>query len=1113
MKTILSCFGILLSLSLSTLYAQSPPPNLNGEGLKDWLRTTTYTGKHVTLGYSTARSYMYGFIDNKNNTLTCVYSGYEHPWTYGSSGTNPAPINCEHTVPQSFFNSADPMVSDIHHLFPSYNSWNSTRGNYPLVDINDSQTTKWMYLDQSQSSTPTNNIDAYSEYYTQTFEPRESHKGDAARAIFYFYTMYPNEAGDISQAGDPATLYLWSEQDPITITELERNDDIEFYQGNRNPFVDYPNAIADAWGFNYNSNAPSMPSNFTVNNSSSSVSLSWSDTNNESGYYLYRSSDNSNYTLLSSLSSNTTSYTDNAVSANTIYYYYLTPYNTSGIGISTMIENGSSSSGGSGGSGGSGAASELLISEYIEGSSYNKGIEIANFTGSSIDLSNYDLRKQTNGAGSWSSALTLSGNLADGEVYVVINASSSASMIAAADLTTSNSVFSFNGNDPVGLFKNGMLIDIVGIFNGGSTNFAANQTLVRNADITAPNTTYNTGEWIFYSSDEFSYLGSHTINSTPPPTCDTPTNLASTNIGTDAATLSWSAVSDALSYSFRYRVVGTSSWTTQTTSITSLSLSGLTADTDYECQVSATCSQVGSNYSTTLSFTTDSSPSGEATELFISEYIEGSSYNKGIEIANFTGSTINLSAYDLRKQTNGAGSWSSALSLSGTIASGDVFVVVHSSANSSMQAVADLSTSSIVNFNGNDPVGLFKNGTLIDIVGIFNGGSTSFAANQTLVRNASVTSPNTTYSTSEWDVYSSNETAYLGSHNINGGGSTPVCDSPTGLSSSAITESTATISWAISSNAIDYTLQYRIAGTTSWSDITTSSTSTNLSNLTDDTTYECRISSNCTSNSSDYSNTINFTTLALPSSNNLFISEYIEGTSNNKGIEIVNLTGSSVNLSAYDLRKQTNGSGSWSSPLSLSGTLSNGDVFVVVHSSANSTLKAVADLTSTAVMNFNGNDPIGLFHNGTLIDIVGTFNGGSSSFAANKTLVRKSNVLNPNTTYTTSEWTVYSRNTFTYLGSHNTSGTRLLPLPLAAIKVYPNPSFGDLNIDILNDIEDSYSIRVIDYLGRIVLQKNTNRVQYQQQVNLQLQQLDNGIYFIHIKGETIEEIQKIILTK
>ena len=151
----------------------------------------------------------------------------------------------------------------------------------------------------------------------------------------------------------------------------------------------------------------------------------------------------------------------------------------------------------------------VFISEYIEGSSYNKAIELYNNTGASVDLSDYTLKKQSNGSGNWSSGLALSGTLAAGAVYVICHSSASSSLTSVADLSTSNTSINFNGNDPVGLFKDGDLIDIVGTFDGGSSDFAKDETLVRKATVSESNTTYTAAEWDSYSQDTFTYIDNH----------------------------------------------------------------------------------------------------------------------------------------------------------------------------------------------------------------------------------------------------------------------------------------------------------------------------------------------------------------------------------------------------------------------------------------------------------------------------------------------------------------------------------------------------------------------------------------------------------------------------
>nr|WP_244865192.1 lamin tail domain-containing protein [Xylanibacillus composti] len=144
--------------------------------------------------------------------------------------------------------------------------------------------------------------------------------------------------------------------------------------------------------------------------------------------------------------------------------------------------------------------------------------------------------------------------------------------------------------------------------------------------------------------------------------------------------------------------------------------------------------------------------------MFISEYIEGSSYNKALEIYNGTGATVDLSAYTIA-QSNTA----TEIALSGQLAHGEVFVLAHASAAPAILSVADQTTGSIV-YNGDDVVTLKKNGSSVDVVGVEG---TVFGENQTLVRKESVTSGRTAYQANEWHVYPQNTYTYLGSHTVN----------------------------------------------------------------------------------------------------------------------------------------------------------------------------------------------------------------------------------------------------------------------------------------------------------------------------------------------------------
>ncbi|MEP6792867.1 MAG: endonuclease, partial [Saprospiraceae bacterium] len=129
----------------------------------------------------------------------------------------------------------------MYNLFPSRVAINSDRGDFPYSDINDDATTKWYYLGQELTNKPAVNINAYSEFKSGNFEPRESVKGDIARAMFYFWTIYRDDA----VAADPAffeqqraSLCQWQEDDPVDDFENLRDDRISIYQGGKkNPFV------------------------------------------------------------------------------------------------------------------------------------------------------------------------------------------------------------------------------------------------------------------------------------------------------------------------------------------------------------------------------------------------------------------------------------------------------------------------------------------------------------------------------------------------------------------------------------------------------------------------------------------------------------------------------------------------------------------------------------------------------------------------------------------------------------------------------------------------------------------------------------------------------------
>ncbi|MBW6514324.1 MAG: chitobiase/beta-hexosaminidase C-terminal domain-containing protein [Candidatus Syntrophosphaera sp.] len=176
-------------------------------------------------------------------------------------------------------------------------------------------------------------------------------------------------------------------------------------------------------------------------------------------------------------------------------------------------------------------AVDLFFSEYLEGSSSNKALEIFNGTGMAVDLSDYKVELYSNGSPTAGNTLVMTGMLAHGDVYVIANASANAAILAVADVTST--VTFFNGDDALALIKisTGEYVDIFGVIgNDPGTQWTADggystldKTLVRKPTVVQGVTVNPTGtgpeafvtlgtEWDVYPIDSFSFLGYHTFS-------------------------------------------------------------------------------------------------------------------------------------------------------------------------------------------------------------------------------------------------------------------------------------------------------------------------------------------------------------------------------------------------------------------------------------------------------------------------------------------------------------------------------------------------------------------------------------------------------------------------
>ena len=209
-----------------------------------------------TLSYNNARDVMYSIIDLRNdNTLKGIYTNYTitiDPSQDPRPQTNALNMNCEHSWPQSMGASGSPQKSDMHHLYPTRGNVNSSRGNKPFDEINDDQTDKWWRLDYYETSIPNQFIDEFSEVDNdnEKFEPREDVKGNIARSMFYFYTIYNDVANHNFFDIQKDILYEWHKQDPVDEIELSRTYAIAGYQNNiPNPFVLDSSLVKRIWFF------------------------------------------------------------------------------------------------------------------------------------------------------------------------------------------------------------------------------------------------------------------------------------------------------------------------------------------------------------------------------------------------------------------------------------------------------------------------------------------------------------------------------------------------------------------------------------------------------------------------------------------------------------------------------------------------------------------------------------------------------------------------------------------------------------------------------------------------------------------------------------------------
>jgi len=346
--------SLIIALFISIIINAQIPVNyydsangLTGYALKSEL-SDIITNGHYNQGYNNLYiGYETTDTDNyyeNDGTILDMYSENPNgndPYNYthgnnkcGNYSDEGDCYNREHLMPQSWFGSASPMVSDIHHVVPSDGKVNGQRGHYPLADVGSAS---WTSLNGSKRGSCSD-----AGYGGTVFEPIDEFKGDIARIYFYMATRYEDEIGSWENANangsDPvldgsstqvfedwylSVLLQWNAQDPVSQRELDRNQAAYNYQGNANPFIDHPEYVQLIWNQTPDTQAPSTPTNLMSSNLTyNSVDLTWNASNDDIGVTSYKIYQNSVFIG----STPTTSYSITGLSSNTNFNFYVVAY-------------------------------------------------------------------------------------------------------------------------------------------------------------------------------------------------------------------------------------------------------------------------------------------------------------------------------------------------------------------------------------------------------------------------------------------------------------------------------------------------------------------------------------------------------------------------------------------------------------------------------------------------------------------------------------------------------------------------------------------------------------------------------------------------------------------
>ena len=230
-----------------------------GEALKTALHNLIKNHKQISYGSGTSSTWGAFYttdavVENGQRRVLDMYSAEKR--YFGSKGSAVSGMNIEHSLPKSWWGgNKNNAYCDLHHLNPSDQTANSRKSNYPLGEVTNQNWTNGV------TTVGKGNVDGSS---TNVFEPLDEYKGDFARTYMYMFTCYQDLTWEYTSMNYENSTYptlkpwavklllKWHEQDPVSEKEVNRNNAVYEVQGNRNPFVDYPQLADYVWGDSIN---------------------------------------------------------------------------------------------------------------------------------------------------------------------------------------------------------------------------------------------------------------------------------------------------------------------------------------------------------------------------------------------------------------------------------------------------------------------------------------------------------------------------------------------------------------------------------------------------------------------------------------------------------------------------------------------------------------------------------------------------------------------------------------------------------------------------------------------------------------------------------------------